>query len=93
MSFAKAYQKDKGKSKIGNVPNIMVKDNLPPLTQDTPPIIAEAPVQTDSQPKEKAEEMTQDDTNPESNILFTINVDTQDFNFVMDKETTKVKKT
>lgn len=52
-SFAKVYQKDKGKGKIGSVPDIKIKDNLPPLTYDTPPITVEAPVQTDSQPKRR----------------------------------------
>lgn len=42
VSFAKVYQKDKGKGKIGSVPNITVKDNLHPLAQDTSPIIVEA---------------------------------------------------
>lgn len=93
-SFTKVYQKiDKGKSKIGNIPDIIVKDNLPPLAQDTPPIISEAPAQIDSQPEEeKSEEVTKDDINPESNILFTMKVDTQDINIVLDKETTEVKK-
>lgn len=91
-SFTKVYQKDKGKGKIGSVPNITIKDNLPPSTQDAPPVTVEAPTQTDNQPEEKVEEMTRDDINPESAILFTMNVDTQDFNIVMDKETTEVKK-
>lgn len=93
MSFAKVYQKDKGKGKIGSVPDITIKDNLPPPTQDASPITIEVLVQTGCQPEEKAEEITQDDTNPNSNILFTMNVDTQDFNIVMDKETTQVKQT
>lgn len=90
--FTKVYQKEKGKGKIGSVPDIMVKDNLPPPAHDTSQITAEAPTQTDSQPGEKVEEMTRVDTNPESYILFTMNVDTQDFNIVMDKETTEVRK-
>lgn len=92
-SFTKVYQKDKGKGKIGSVRNITVKDNLPPPAQDIPPITAEAPVQTDSQPEEKAEEITRDDTNPEYEVLFIMNVDTQDFNIVMDKESAEVKET
>lgn len=41
-SFTKVYQKeDKGKSKVGNVPNFTIKDNLPPPTQDTPLVVAE----------------------------------------------------
>ncbi|XP_059073527.1 uncharacterized protein LOC131874257 [Cryptomeria japonica] len=71
---------DKGKAKVGSVPNIMVKDNLPPLAQ------------IDSQLEEKAKEMTRDGINLESTILFTMNVDTQDLNIVLDKETTEVKR-
>lgn len=92
-SFTKLYQKDEGEGKIGSVPDIIIKDNLSPLAQDTPPIIVEASTQTKSHPdKEKVEEITKDDTNPESDILFTMNVDTQEFNIVLDKETTEVKK-
>lgn len=93
-SFPKVYQKtDKGKYKIGSVPDITVKDKLPPPAKDTPTIILEAPTQMDSQPKEeKVEEVTKDDINSELDIIFTMNVDTQDFNIVMEKETTKVKK-
>lgn len=93
MSFAKVYQKDKCKGKIGSIPNITIKDNLPPPAQDTPPITTEVLVQPNSQPEDNVEEMTQDDTNPDSNILFTMNVDTWDFNIVMDKETSEVKQT
>lgn len=91
-SFTKVYQKvDKGKGKIGNIPDIIVKDNLPPLTQDTPPIISKTPSQMDSQlGEDKLEELKED--NPAPDILFTMNVDTRDFNIVMDKETTEVKK-
>ncbi|XP_059067604.1 uncharacterized protein LOC131858389 [Cryptomeria japonica] len=72
-SFTKVYQKDKGKGKIGSVPAIMVKGNLAPLAQDTSPITAEAPTQIDSQPEEMIEEMTKDDIDPESDILFIMN--------------------
>lgn len=90
-SFANIYQKvDKGKGKIGNIPDITVKDNLPPLVQHTPPVVAEARTQTKIDlEEEKAEEMMRDETNPESDIIFTMNVDSQDFNIVMDKETSQ----
>lgn len=64
-SFANVYQKvDKGKGKIGSILDSMVKDNLPPSTQDTSPIIVEAPPQTDNQLEEKEDEMKKDDINP-----------------------------
>lgn len=39
----------------------------------------------------KTEEITHDDINPDSEILFTMNVDKQDFNIVVDKDTLEVK--
>lgn len=37
-------------------------------------------------------ETPQEDTNPESEILYTMNIDTQEVNIVVDKETTEDKK-
>lgn len=61
----KVYQKDKdkGKEKIGGVPNIKITDNLPP------PPLANAPVQSEDPPVINTEGITHDDTNLESEIL------------------------
>lgn len=68
-SFAKVYRKEKGKGKIGGVPAIKVIDNIPPLAQDTPPLTSASPVHTENQPDKATDEVTHDDTNPESKIL------------------------
>lgn len=75
-SFTKVYQKDKGKAKIGGVPAIKVIDNIPPPAQDTPPLTSVSLVHTESQPDKAIDEVTHDDTNPEFEILITMNVDT-----------------
>lgn len=81
------YQKgDKGKRKVGNIPDLTIKDNLPPLTKDTPSVVAEAQVEIQDQNEERmAEEVNIDNIDPESKNLFTMNVDTQDINIVVDK--------
>ncbi|XP_059066379.1 uncharacterized protein LOC131857696 [Cryptomeria japonica] len=94
-SFTKVYKKiDKGKSKVGSVPDITIKDNLPPLAQDTPLVVSEAPAEKENESdKEKiSEEVKTDNVDSESDILFTMNVDTQGINIVLDKETAKEKK-
>ncbi|XP_059070449.1 uncharacterized protein LOC131860101 [Cryptomeria japonica] len=63
------------------------------FTKDTPSVISKAPTHVETQPEEeKVGEETKDDIDLESEIIFTMNVDTEDFNIVMDKETTEVKK-
>lgn len=49
------------------------------------------PVHTDDPPVIDTEGVTHDDTNLESKILFTMNVDTQEVNIVVDKDNTEVK--
>lgn len=90
-SFDKVYQKDKGKRKIGSIPIIKVTDNIPPPTQDTQPLTLDITVHKDNKPDKENEKVTHDDTNPDYKILFTMNVDTQDINIVVDKETAEVK--
>lgn len=83
----KVYQKDKdkGKGKVGGIPNIKVTDNLPP------PSITLS-IQIDATTDTKAMETRHEDTNPESKIMYTMNIDTQKVNIVVDKETTDEKK-
>ncbi|XP_057846673.2 uncharacterized protein LOC131056339 [Cryptomeria japonica] len=45
-----------------------------------------------NQIEEKSEEVKVDDIDPKSNILFTMNIDTQDINIVLDKEIAEEKK-
>ncbi|XP_059064822.1 uncharacterized protein LOC131856883 [Cryptomeria japonica] len=71
----KVYQKgDKGKNKVGSVPDLNIKHNLPPPAQDTPPAVAEAQAEVQNQPIEKTleEEKATDAVFPDSNILFTM---------------------
>lgn len=79
------YQKDrdKEKCKVGGLPNIKVTDNLPPplVTTPTPRIYRLL----------KNVDTTHEDTNPESEILFTMNIDTQEVNIIVDKDITKIK--
>lgn len=89
--ISKVYQKDKGKCKIGGVPSIKVTDNIPPLAQDTPPLTSTSLVHTADPLDMDTNSMTHDDTNPESEILFTMNVDTHNINIMVDKETIEVK--
>lgn len=79
----KVYQKDKdkGKGKIGGLPNIKVIDNLPP------PIFT-PPIQIDATLAIEDVETPHEDTNPKLEILYTMNIDTQEVNIVVDKETT-----
>lgn len=82
----RVYQKDrdKGKGKVGGPPSLKITDNLPPPPSDTPPEET-----TDNQMATESMETPQEDTNPESKILYTMNIDTQEVNVVVDKETTK----
>lgn len=85
--FTKVYQKgDKGKNKVGSVPDLTIKDNLPPLTQNTPPATTEAQEEVQNQPIENTseEEKAIDVVDPESNVLFTMKVDTQNINITID---------
>lgn len=68
----KVYQKDKGIGKLGGVPAIKIIDNIPPPAQDT----STSPVHIANPPDMATEVITHDDTNPKSEILFTMNVDT-----------------
>lgn len=83
----KVYQKDKdkGKGKIGRVPNIKITDNLPPPPLDTASVHSEDP------PVINTEGVTHDDTNPKLEILFTMNVHTREVNIVVDKDNSEVK--
>lgn len=73
----KVYQKDKdkGKGKVGGPPSIKVKDNLPPPVKIAIP---------KNQPA--AESMHAEDSNTNHEVLFTINVDTQNINITVDKD-------
>lgn len=79
----KVYQKerDKGKGKVGGPLRIKVKDNLSPLPQITSPVKT-----TEDQPAD--ESMNIKDTNPNPEVLYTVDVDTQKINIVVDKDTT-----
>lgn len=83
----KVYQKDKdkGKGKIGGFPNIKITDNL------LPPPLNNAPVHSEDPPVIDTGGITHDDTNPKSEILFTMNVDTQEVNIIVDKDNLEVK--
>lgn len=78
---------DKGKGKVGSPPSLKITDNLPPPLSDTPLTHT-----VDNQPTIKSMETPLEDTNPESHILYTMNIDTQEVSIVVDKETTKDKK-
>lgn len=85
----RVYQKykDKGKDKVGGPPNLKIMDNLPPSHSDTPPVET-----IDTQPLTESMETPHEDTNPESEILYTMNIVTQEVNIVVNKETTEDKK-
>lgn len=74
----KVYQKekDKGKGKLSGPPSIKVIDNLPSPSSNTPP-------ETESM------ETTHEDTNPDSEVLYIMNIDTQEVNIVVDKESSE----
>lgn len=92
-SFTKVYQKiDKGNSKVGTVLDIIVKDNLSPPAQDTPPVVSEAPTEMQNENEKISEEVKTNNVDSKSDILFTMNVDTQDINNVLDKEIAEEKK-
>lgn len=82
----KVYQKDidKGKGKVGGPPSLEKNDNMPPPLLDTPPVDT-----TDRKPAIESMKTPVEDTNPKSEILYTVNVDTQEVNVVVEKETTK----
>lgn len=83
----RVYQKDKdkGKGKIGGPPSIKVIDNLPPPPSDTPPTqTVDTPPVMDNV---ESMETTHEDPNPNSEVLYTMNIDTQEVNIVVDKET------
>ncbi|XP_059064685.1 uncharacterized protein LOC131856779 [Cryptomeria japonica] len=108
-SFTKLYQKsDKGKNKVGGILDLTIKDNLPPPVEDTPPVVAEKQVeekekdqvkeQVEAQvehEEEKTKEVNTENIDSESNILFTMNVDTHDINVIINKysENVEEKKT
>lgn len=85
----RVYQKDKdkGKGKVGGPPSLNITDNLPPPPSYTPLVHT-----IDKQLATKSMETPHEDTNPESEILYTMNIDTQEVNIVVDKETTGGKK-
>lgn len=82
----RVYQKDrdKGKGKVGGPPNLKITDKLPPPLFDTPPVET-----IDTQPTTQSMETPHEDTNPESNFFYTMNIDTQEVNIVVDKESTE----
>lgn len=81
----KVYQKDKdkGKGKVGGPPSIKIKDNLSP-----PPLITPLVTTTKDQPTDESMHVPQEDTNPNPEVLYTVDVDTQKVNIVIDKDTT-----
>lgn len=48
-------------------------------------------VDIDDIPATENVDTTHEDTNPKSKILFTMNIDTQEVNIVVDKDSTEVK--
>lgn len=48
---------------------------------DTPPVVT-----TDNQPATESMDTPHEDTNPDSEVLYTMNIDTQKVNIVVDKE-------
>lgn len=80
----KVYQKDKdkGKGKVSGPPSIKIRDNLSPPPLVTPPVTT-----TEDQPTDESMDVSQEDTNPNSEVLYTIDVDTQKVNIVVDKST------
>lgn len=80
----KVYQKDKdkGKGKAGGPPSIKVKDNLLPPPPNTSPVIK------NSQDQPIVENMNVEDMNPNPEVLYIVDVDTQKINIVVDKDTT-----
>lgn len=87
----RVYQKDKdkGKGKVGGPPSIKVTDNLPPPPSDAPPVetIGTPPVIDNVE----SMQTTHEDINPDLEVLYTMNIDTQEVNIVVDKETTEKK--
>lgn len=85
----RVYQKDrdKGKGKEGGPLNLKITDNLPPPLSDTPPVEL-----VNKQPATESMEAPLEDTNLESEVLYTMNIDTQEVNIMVDKETTEDKK-
>lgn len=81
----KVYQKDKdkGKRKFGGPPSIKIIDNLPPPSQDTPLVTT-----IEDQSTDESVDISQEDTNPNSEVLNIVDVDTQKVNIVVDKDTT-----
>lgn len=79
----KVYQKDKdkGKGKVGGPPSLKIKDNLSPPPLITPPV-------TTTEDKPIDESMGIEDTNPNPEVLYIVNIDTQKINIVLDKDTT-----
>lgn len=84
----KVYQKDKdkGKGQVGGPPSLKITDNLPPPRFDTPPVET-----IDTQLKIESMDTPQEDTNPDFEVLYTMNIDTNEVNLVVDKESTKKK--
>lgn len=85
----RVYQKgrDKGKGKVGGPQSLKIIDNLTPPPSDTPLVVT-----TDNQPATESMETPLEDTNTESKILYTINIDTQEVNVVVDRKTIVDKK-
>lgn len=78
----KVYQKEKGKGKgkAGGPLSIKVtSDTLPVVNIDTPPTTNNV----------ESMETTHEDTNPDLEVLYTINIDTQEVNIMVDKESTE----
>lgn len=85
----RVYQKDrdKGKGKVGGSPSLKITDNLTPPPSDTPLLEA-----IDNQSATKSMETPLEDTNLEFEVLYTMNIDTQEVNVVVDREATQDKK-
>lgn len=81
----KVYQKDedKGKGKVGGPPSIKITDNLPPPFQDTPSVTT-----IDDQLADESMDISQEDTNPNSEVLYIVDIDTQKVKIMVDKDTT-----
>lgn len=81
----KVYQKDKdkGKGKVGGPPSIKIKDNLSPPPLITPPVTT-----IEDQPIDDSMDVSQEDTNPNPEVLYIVDVDTQKVNIVIDKDAT-----
>lgn len=85
----KVYQKDrdKGKRKVGGPPLLKITDNVLSPPVDTPPVDT-----TDSQLTTKSIKIPFEDTNLEFEVLYTINIDAQEVNVVVDRQTTEDKR-